>query len=200
MVGTDGAVLAANHVGEVQLRSPALMLGYFGDPEASAKIFDDGWLRTRDVGFVDGELVLLGRDKDVIIINGRNFYAYDIEEALSAVTSTRLGAAVAFAVAADEGERLILAVEVRTRDAAQLTIEVREACHVNVGVVPTEVVFVRLGSLPRTSSGKIRRGVVREQFESGTLGGVPARGAVANVPTDMAEAHAEAEVGVEVGA
>jgi fatty-acyl-CoA synthase len=173
VVDDQGEPVGVGRVGEVELRSVAVMVGYFGDPDATAQRIRNGWLRTGDIGLVDehGELFLVGRVNDLIILNGRNFYAYDIEQAVTTVPGTRLGAAAAFARAGAEGEQLVVAVEARTRDLGPFVAAVRAACHELVGVVPADVVVAKPGSLPHTSSGKLRRNEVRRRYEDGEYDG-----------------------------
>jgi fatty-acyl-CoA synthase len=176
VVDEQGVAVGTGQVGEVELRSAAVMVGYFGDPEATARKIRHGWLRTGDVGLLDehGELFLVGRVDDLIILNGRNFYAYDIEQAVTTVPGTRIGAAAAFARLGAEGEQLVVVAEARTRDPGPFVTAVRAACHELVGVVPADVVVARPGSLPHTSSGKLRRNEVRQRYEDGAYDGRPA--------------------------
>jgi acyl-CoA synthetase (AMP-forming)/AMP-acid ligase II len=87
----------AGGVGEICVTAPFLFSGYHNAPEASAEAFDGAWLRTGDLGFVDdGEVFVVGRIKDVIIVNGKNIFAHDVEAAVSRLPGLKAGRAVAF--------------------------------------------------------------------------------------------------------
>ena len=154
------------HVGELLLRGTSVTPGYYKRPDATAALFRDGWLCTGDLAYlVDGELVLCGRIKDVIIVGGRNVFPEDIERAVGGLEGVRAGNVIAFGV---EGykrkESVVVVAEVRTDDA----VAVREAIHHRTldvcGLPPRDVMLVRPGTLPKTSSGKLQRAKCREQY------------------------------------
>jgi acyl-CoA synthetase (AMP-forming)/AMP-acid ligase II len=157
-------VLAERRVGRVWTRGPSLMSGYLGQPEATAKALRDGWLDTGDLGFLDrGELYLVGRAKDVLILRGRNHDPHDVEHAAAAAPGAREGCAVAVSHHAEgaASERLLVFVE-HVRNASpdtqrELGEAARRAVLERTGLDPDEVVVLAPGSLPRTSSGKLRR-------------------------------------------
>jgi acyl-CoA synthetase (AMP-forming)/AMP-acid ligase II len=176
IVADGGGVLPARRVGRVWTRGPSLMTGYLGMAEETARVLQDGWLDTGDLGFVDdGELFLTGRAKDVVILRGRNYDPAWFEEAAASVPGIRRGRVVA-AGRRPEGARsetLWLFVEpgVGSRGTNQLglTADCRAAILNATGVAPDEVVLVARGAIPRTSSGKVRRGETVRRFETGTL-------------------------------
>lgn len=162
-----GCRLPDRAVGELRVRGPSVAQGYFGDPEATRTVFADGWLRTGDLGYVvDGEILICGRSKDLIIRYGRNYYPSDIEAIVGEVTGVRTGNVVAFGVPAEEGgEDVVVVAEVK--DAAlqaEIEAEVRLRINGDLGLVPRQVVLVPPATLPKTSSGKLRRGRTRELF------------------------------------
>jgi fatty-acyl-CoA synthase len=167
----EGDRQADRGVGEVQLRSPSLMEGYFNDPKATAAVMCDGWLRTGDTGYVvDGELFLVGRTKDVVISGGRNIHAHDVEYAVMGIDGLRYGGVAAFGVTSAAGlEEVILVIEARRGVAEDLVPLINQRCVLQVGVAPRTVVAVAPGSLPRTSSGKIQRQETRTRYLGGTL-------------------------------
>jgi acyl-CoA synthetase (AMP-forming)/AMP-acid ligase II len=166
-------------VGEILVRSPSLMDGYYGEPDASAAaIGEDGWLRTGDLGsLAGGELFVTGRVKDLIIKGGHNLLPAPIEEIAGAVDGVRAGCVVAVGVpSAQRATELVYVVaETKAADAehAELARRVREALRVR-GIAVDHVELVAPGSIPRTTSGKVRRREVaralaarREQVAAG---------------------------------
>ena len=105
-------------VGELELRSPSITPGYYRNAEATAATFDDGWLRTGDLAYlVDGELVVCGRQKDVIIVGGRNVFPEDVERAAASVDGVRAGNVIAFGSDRKRGrESIVVVAETKTDD------------------------------------------------------------------------------------
>jgi acyl-CoA synthetase (AMP-forming)/AMP-acid ligase II len=173
VAGEDGRELGERRLGEVQVRGPTVTPGYVRNPdETRAARTPDGWLRTGDLGYLaGGELYLLGRSKDVIIVRGRNLYAHDVEGVAGEHPDVRTGNAVAFGVPATNTEALAVVVESRhPEDAARIAGEVRGRVAEVFGVVPHDVRVVPPGTLPKTSSGKLKRGEMRERYLAGRLG------------------------------
>ncbi len=172
----DGQACAEGRVGRVLVRGPSLMEGYLDRPDLTAQALRDGWLDTGDLGFVhQGELHLTGRAKDVVIVRGRNHAPEEIEHALGGVAGVRTGcsAVVSFFPEGAERERVVLFVEHvqgASREAiAAMPGECRRAALAACGVEVDEVVALAPGTLPRTSSGKIRRQETLRRFQSGSL-------------------------------
>jgi acyl-CoA synthetase (AMP-forming)/AMP-acid ligase II len=170
--------------GEIWVHGPSVAGGYFGDEEASRETFaatldgtpeDSRWLRTGDLGcIVDGELYITGRAKDVVIKNGVNYAAEDLE---TTVEQLRLGSLHANGCAAfshDDGlrERLVIVSEI-ARDAVAAWSEVADQIVAAVatahGTPADSVVFVNRGGIPRTTSGKIKRSECRALYSRGEL-------------------------------
>jgi acyl-CoA synthetase (AMP-forming)/AMP-acid ligase II len=172
------AVVSDGEVGEVWVAGRNVARGYWQRAEQSAAVFhatlaesDDGpYLRTGDLAFVrDGELFVTGRIKDVIIIRGRNFYPQDLELTVASCDhSLRPGSGAAFAVEVDDQERLAVVNEVRRECAggelARVVDAIREAIAVEHGVQLHAVMLIEAGTIPKTSSGKIRRGACRDLY------------------------------------
>jgi acyl-CoA synthetase (AMP-forming)/AMP-acid ligase II len=160
----EGRPLPPGRVGGIWIQGPSLMEGYLDAPEATARALRDGWLDTGDLGFLRaGELYLTGRAKDVVILRGRNHAPEEIERSLEEVPGVRTGCAVAVSWLPEDadGERLVLLVE-EARNASPEQLEAlpeacREAVLAAVGLGVDEVVVLEPGTLPRTSSGKLRR-------------------------------------------
>jgi acyl-CoA synthetase (AMP-forming)/AMP-acid ligase II len=172
VAGPGGQLLSGRGEGEILVRGPSVAAGYFGDPGTTAEVFTDGWLRTGDLGFLDdGELYVTGRDKDLIIYNGRNYHPQDIEWCASEVTGVRRGNVIAFAVGGEDGAERIAIVAERTRDAdvAAVEAEVRRRVRTVLGLPVERVGVLDAGLLPKTSSGKLRRAETRDRDARGAL-------------------------------
>jgi len=168
----DGKVLADREVGRIFVKGPSIMPGYFGEPEASREVLSvDGWLDTGDLGYMlAGEIVVTGRAKDLIIVNGRNVWPQDIEWAIEAKRLTKSGDAAAFSIDTGEGERVVVAVlarvsgeEARQALARDVAGAVREAIAVDCDVA---LVAPTVG-LPTTSSGKLSRARTKANYLAG---------------------------------
>jgi fatty-acyl-CoA synthase len=176
VVGDDGQVLGEREVGVLQLRGDSVTPGYLtvGGPVATQDA--DGWLDTGDEGYLaDGDVVVCGRRKDVIIMGGRNIYPTDIERAAATADDVRAGNTVAVRVlAGGEGgrhrESFTVAVESRKAgdpEAEQLIRkDVISRVVSAVGVRPAEVVVLGPGTLPKTPSGKLRRAATADLLRS----------------------------------
>jgi len=169
-----GHTLEERRVGRVFVRGPSVMAGYFGHPEATASALDAaGWLDTGDMGFeADGELFLTGRAKDLVIIRGANHAPQEFEECLEGVDGLRTGCSVALGFT-PEGEQdealLILAEHAPGEPGEGLEARVREAVLAGTGVRPHTVAVLEPGTLPRTSSGKLRRSEALRRYLAGEL-------------------------------
>ncbi len=175
IVDDEDRPLGQGRLGRVRVRGPSLMSGYDGMPELTARALRDGWLDTGDVGFLlDGELHLYGREKDLIIVRGHNHAPQDIEHALDDVPGVRTGCSAAVgALAADGGgEQLWVFVE-RAQDAAvpdeEIAAGVRRRALERSGLHAARVLVLAPGTLPRTSSGKIRRAETLRLHQLGAL-------------------------------
>ncbi len=164
IVDEQGVELENDRVGRVLVRSPALMDGYLGRTEATRATFREGWLDTGDLGFLhEGELYLTSRAKDVVILRGRNHSPAEIEQAIDRVPGARIGCSVAVSRQPENGptEQLLLFVEHRREAPEEQVRKLPEECRAAVvaatGLRADEVVVLSPGTLPRTSSGKLRR-------------------------------------------
>ncbi|GLW33528.1 fatty acyl-AMP ligase [Actinoplanes regularis] len=183
-----GRWLPEGRIGEIWISGPCVAGGYFRRPAESAATFaaliTDGdqrpHLRTGDLGFLrDGELYVTGRLKDVIIRNGRNYYPQDLElSAEMSVPLLRPNCAAAFSVDDGERERLVVVVEadgraLRRTPAEKLREAVAVAVYEGQRLRTDEIVLIRRGMLPRTTSGKVQRRAARERYLNGEFGGGP---------------------------
>lgn len=170
----DGAAVSEGRVGQVFVRGPSLMQGYFGDAEASKRALGaDGWLNTGDLGYlIDGEIVPTGRAKDLILLNGRNVWPQDLEwSAESEIEKLRSGDVAAFSIDDEAGEQLVVLVQARSSDAEArrtLTDDVAAVLRARHGV-EARVELVGAHALPQTSSGKLSRSKARALFLAGAF-------------------------------
>ena len=168
-------------VGELRVGGPSLMRGYWEDAERTRDSFAGGLLKTGDLGFLEGGHVFVcGRSKELVIVNGRNYYPQDMEWEASKVAGVRRGNVVAFGARDPSGverdrERVVLAFEVqepeRMGQTGSLVAEVRRAVQEGMGLTLDDVIPLPPGALPKTSSGKLQRAKTRELYETGELMG-----------------------------
>jgi fatty-acyl-CoA synthase len=169
-----GRELPAGRVGRVLVRSASLFREYLGDPAATARALRDGWLDTGDLGFVHGgELHVTGRAKDVVVVRGANHAPEEFEGALTGIAGLRPGCAVALGVPGAGGGEGLLVVAERGRDVVEadalLAGRARRAILERTGIAPDAIRIVAPGTLPRTSSGKLRRAEALRRHLAGAL-------------------------------
>ena len=170
IVNDAGERVGEREVGEIRLRGEAVTPGYLTMEGPVATQDDAGWLNTGDLGYlVDGQIVICGRRKDVIIMGGRNLYPTDIERAATSVEGVRAGNAVAVRLdAGSRRERFAVVVESKLAGDAEaeknLTKQVSARVRDAVDMRPYAVVVLPAGSLPKTPSGKVKRAATAQQF------------------------------------
>jgi fatty-acyl-CoA synthase len=148
------------------------MAGYFEDPTETAEVLRDGWLHTGDLGYIaGGELYVCGRTKDLIIRHGRKYHPPDLESAITDVEGVRPSGVVVFGISrVEEADEVIAVVEGRASLASHDFAErVRRRIRETAGLELDHVLVTPLGTIPRTTSGKVRRAETRARFEAGTL-------------------------------
>jgi acyl-CoA synthetase (AMP-forming)/AMP-acid ligase II len=164
-----GERLPENQIGEIWVDSPSVMQGYLNDAVSSIQ---DGWLATGDLGFYfQNELYIYGRKKDVIVLGGQNHAPQDLEMAVDGIEGVRTGCAVAVSKVSSEGEQVYLFVETTSNecDNPKLAELCKQSVIRETGVTCDLVVLLQPGTIPRTSSGKLRRSTTLHLFESGNL-------------------------------
>lgn len=169
----DGKVLGDREIGHIMIKGPSVMAGYFENAEASDEVMlSDGWLSTGDMGYLlDGQIVITGRSKDLILHNGRNIWPQDIEWAVERVEPLRSGDVAAIAVERGGEDQVVVLVQCRLSDddaREELRHDAAAAVHHACGV-ECEVVLVPPKSLPFTSSGKLSRAGAKARLVSGDL-------------------------------
>jgi len=166
-----GVALRDREVGELEIRGTSVTTGYYKRPDANAHLFHDGWLCTGDLAYtLDGQLVVCGRIKDVIIVGGRNVFPEDVERAVGELDGVRAGNVIAFGVDGDRGrETLVVVAETKADDRDAVRRQVHDRVKEVVGVPPKDIVLVAPGTLPKTSSGKLQRSLCRRRYHDGQL-------------------------------
>jgi acyl-CoA synthetase (AMP-forming)/AMP-acid ligase II len=167
-------VVPPGRVGRLFVKGPSITRGYFGDPELTADIIRDGWLDTGDLGFVfEEDIYISGRAKDLIIIRGRNYAPQEFEELLLDLEGLRTGCAVAVGAFVDgAGEQLIILAEKDSRSdraAEEIAAEIESRILTGLSLNVHDIALLPPGTLPRTSSGKMRRSDALQQYLQGTL-------------------------------
>ncbi|MDT5171587.1 MAG: hypothetical protein QOD02_4937 [Mycobacterium sp.] len=164
--------LPPDRVGRIFVRGPSVMAGYFGRADLTDQVLDHGWLDTGDLGFVhEGELFVYGRHKETVIIRGANHVPQDFEAALEGLSGVRTGCAVAvgFVPAGEDDEALAMLVETTPDAPPGLAGDVASRVWERTSILAAHVELLAPGTLPRTSSGKMRRREARAQWLAGTL-------------------------------
>ncbi|MBI1391529.1 MAG: fatty acyl-AMP ligase [Alphaproteobacteria bacterium] len=171
--GDDGEELPDRVVGRIFIKGPSLTPGYFRNDEATEAMYHDDWLDTGDMGYMlHGQIVITGRAKDLIIINGRNIWPQDIEWAVEATPGARQNGVAAFSVDDGISERIVVVVERRggmtAEELADMKRRVMNAVQTVAGA-PAEVVLARPHSMVLTSSGKLSRAKMKAKYLEGAF-------------------------------
>ena len=174
IVDEIGSELPDRRQGRLEFKGPSTTKGYFRNEEKTRALFSDGWLDSGDIAYVSaGDIFLTGRVKDMIIRAGRNIYPHELEEAVGEIEGMRKGCVAVFASRDDQAgtERLIVMAETRLMDAESHGRLREQIAAVSVDLIetpPDDIVLVPPRTVPKTSSGKIRRSAARALFETGS--------------------------------
>lgn len=167
----DRTACGDNEIGEIHLKGDSVMAGYLS-PGGAPTLVTDRTHATGDLGFTrDGDLYIVGRVKELLIVNGRNLPPYDVEETVEAHPDIDAGNSAVFSYTDDTGEHVVAVVETRLRSDEHSRIQ-REAAMVvrqAFGFNLHDVIVLRRGGIPRTTSGKRQRGRLREDYLTGRL-------------------------------
>lgn len=167
--------LEERKIGCLQFCGPSAMRGYYHNTVATQSVYHDGWWDTGDFAYIaDGELYITGRKKDIIIKAGRNLYPQEIEEVTGQVSGIRKGCVVAFGMHDPHfgTEKLVVVAETQETNAKirdKMINEINEKILDVIGVPPDQVSLVPPRSIPKTSSGKLRRSACKKLYEEGSL-------------------------------
>jgi fatty-acyl-CoA synthase len=172
IVGEDGCPVGTGRVGEIQVQGPSLMVGYLGQPDATRLAFQEGWLRTGDLGFLShGNLFIVGRLKEIIVVKGQNVHPETVEGAIWELPGIYMRRCAAFGISDGVAEVVAVMVEVNPRkhSAHDVRASVRKQLATAIGLGDVAVYAVTPGSIPRTTSGKLRRTQAKSLLLSGRL-------------------------------
>ena len=173
ITGDDDEAMPAQHVGHIQIRGGNVTAGYYEDPAVNAASFTkDGWLRTGDLGLIhQGELYITGRHKEILFVNGQNYYPHDLERIAEEVPGLELGKVVVAGVrpAGAEADELLVFVLHRADMAAFLPLARQVAARIgeHAGLEVSAVVPVR--RIPKTTSGKFQRHLLEQEYLDGAF-------------------------------
>ncbi|MGQ7845147.1 AMP-binding protein [Granulosicoccus sp. 3-233] len=169
IVSSDNTELADGKEGDIQVRGPGVARRLWCEDGPQPSTRHDGWLSTGDNGFLyQGELHVTGRNKETIVINGRNYHAHDIEECVQDLEGIRRGGIVAFGRPQDGSEQLVLVAENRSVLAMDtIQHQLRAAIRQRLGLAVADIVIVERGIISRTTSGKIRRHALKQAYLAG---------------------------------
>jgi acyl carrier protein len=173
IVDAAGLELPDRAEGQLQFKGPSATSGYYRNPEATRSLFDGPWVNTGDRAYLsEGMLYITGREKDVIIRGGRNISPYELEEAVGDLEGVRRGCVAVFGSMdrASGTERVVVLAETRSEDAAQhqvLKRRINDLALSLLGGPVDDIVLAPPHTVPKTSSGKIRRVAAREYYERG---------------------------------
>jgi 1-acyl-sn-glycerol-3-phosphate acyltransferase len=176
IVDDAGHELPERREGRLQLKGPSATKGYFRNPEKTRSLFDGEWLESGDLAYVaEGDVYITGRTKDMIKRAGRNIYPHELEEFVGGIAGVRRGCVAAFPSPDPHtgSERLIVLAETRLTDPgelARLQRRISEASAALLDLQPDEILLAPPHTVPKTSSGKIRRSAARALYEAGALG------------------------------
>jgi 1-acyl-sn-glycerol-3-phosphate acyltransferase len=179
IIDADGWEVGERQEGRLEFRGPSATSGYFHNEVKTRALFHDGWLDSGDRAYLaGGDVFVTGRVKDIIIRAGRHIYPQQIEEAVAAIPGVRKGGVAVFGVTdrLSGTERVVLLAETREADAAaRAALRVRAQSVVTdiAGMPPDEIVLAPPRSVPKTSSGKIRRSAAKELYERERIGAPP---------------------------
>ena len=178
IVDEAGHELGDRREGRLEFRGPSTTRGYFRNEPKTHELFHDGWLDSGDRAYMaGGDVCITGRVKDIIIRAGRHLYPQEIEEAVAEIAGVRKGGVAVFSVTDEQlgTERVVVLAETREVDPAaraRLQARAHEVVTDVAGTPPDEVVLAPPHTVPKTSSGKIRRSAAKQLYGSGHIGPV----------------------------
>lgn len=171
----DGKTMQPGQAGDILIRTPSHCMGYYKNPEETDFLFQDDYIISGDIGYLDheGQLYILGRKKNIIKHLGQTLAAQELEEIADSVPGVRFSVALGIDQGRIEGEQVFLFVEMRegfSLDGVEdLTIEIVDTIHARIGIRPARVIFIKHHGIPRTHNGKIQHLRLKEQYLSGKL-------------------------------
>ena len=179
IVDTESSVLPEDTIGRLQVSGDAVSPGYFNNPEANQTSFlENGWFETGDLGFIrNGHLVVTGRAKETIIINGANYYSHEIEAVVEEIKGLEVSYTAACAVRDGDGatEKLAIFFHPTTQNDSELLLllpKIRQQAIAKIGINPDYLIPVTRETIPKTAIGKIQRLQLSQRFETGEFNSI----------------------------
>jgi acyl transferase domain-containing protein/acyl carrier protein len=174
IVNLSDQIVEEGVIGRVQVQGLTVMPGYYNNPTLNKEAFTaDGWFITGDLGMIkDGELIITGREKDIIIINGINYYSHEIESVVETIADVETSYTAACGVRTPDKDTEALAIFFHASDATQRALpdllhEIRRVVIQHIGITPDFILPVEKDVIPKTSIGKIQRAQLKQRFEAG---------------------------------
>ncbi|PSB08743.1 polyketide synthase [Pleurocapsa sp. CCALA 161] len=180
IVNEEHQVISDGSIGLLQVKGETITAGYYQQPELNEQIFtDDGWFDTGDLGFLEsGQLTITGRHKEVIIINGVNYYSHEIESVVEAIAGVIISYTAACGVI-DSNQQEQIAVffhtDYQANELRALVKRIRRSVFTQIGVTPTYIIPLPPETIPKTAIGKIMRSQLSQRFAAGEFEGVIAQ-------------------------
>jgi acyl-CoA synthetase (AMP-forming)/AMP-acid ligase II/acyl carrier protein len=173
IIDEKGDAVGEGRLGEIQFRSPSMTKGYYKNSKATAALFVNGWLRTGDLGILkDGEIYIAGRSKEVIILNGKKYFPQELEERVGLLQDSKVGRSLAFQVFGEAGYRIAVETkEWRPWRRKEMRQQISEILQKWTWETPSQIHLVAPCTLPRTSSGKLQRTLMKSQKMVGWISG-----------------------------
>src|SRR6185369_471328 len=173
IVDAEDVPVPEGRTGRLQVKGATVTTGYYGRPELAAEVFtEDGWFKTGDLGTLrGGRLTITGREKDVIIVNGVNYYSHEIESVVEAIPGVEVSFTAACGVrTGGDTDRLAVFFHPRVEaddELRHLIHEIRREVSRRLGLTPEHLVPVGRAEIPKTNIGKIQRAQLKTRFEAG---------------------------------
>ena len=169
IVNEDGSLVPEGEIGLLQVKGATVTAGYYQQPELNREVFTaDGWFNTGDLGFlVAGKLTITGRQKDVIIVNGVNYYSHEIETVVEAIAGVTVSYTAACSVNSQQQEVAIFFHTSKQEELRELINKIRHSVFTTVGVAPAYIIPVARQTIPKTAIGKIQRSQLSQRFAAG---------------------------------
>ena len=174
IIDEQNNILPEGEIGRLQIKGPSVMAGYYNNPQLNQEVFQDGgWFTTGDLGYLhNGELVITGREKQEIIINGINYFAHEIETAIEELEGVDVSYTAAFAATDEKTETdlLVIAFSPESQDIEQwvkLVRAIRSHLIQKVGIAPAHIIPLEANQIPKTSIGKVQKSKLKQDFAQG---------------------------------
>ena len=169
IVNEDGNLVPEGVIGSLQVKGATVTAGYYQQPELNREVFTaDGWFNTGDLGFLNaGRLTITGRQKDVIIVNGVNYYSHEIETVVEAIAGVTVSYTAACSVNSQQQQVAIFFHTSKQEELRELINQIRHSVFTSVGVAPAYIIPVAKETIPKTAIGKIQRSQLGQRFAAG---------------------------------